>query len=121
MFDNVKGIAVKGGFFGEESKSLGTILSRRMNIVFGRNGSDRNLYNCPYPFIEVVADDAELPYLRGVAHVRSYAGAIFVIAYADDAQCFRNLLPSRDCEDAPETCLNHHRYNHVIPLQACQA
>lgn len=58
MFDKVKGIAVKGGFFGEESKSLGTILSSRMNIVFGRNGSDRNLYNCPYPFIEAVADDA---------------------------------------------------------------
>lgn len=59
MFDKVKGIAVKGGFFGEESKSLGTILSSRMNIVFGRNGSDRNLYNCPYPFIEAVADDAD--------------------------------------------------------------
>ena len=59
--------------------------------------SDRNLYNCPYPFIEAVADDAELPYLRGVAHVRTYAGTVIVIAYADDAQCFRNLLSSRDC------------------------
>lgn len=42
MFDKVKGIAVKGGFFGEESKSLGTILSGRMNIVFGRNGSGKS-------------------------------------------------------------------------------
>lgn len=42
MFDKVKGIAVKGGFFGEESKSLGTILSSRMNIVFGRNGSGKS-------------------------------------------------------------------------------
>ena len=42
MFDKVKGIAVKGGFFEEESKSLGTILSSRMNIVFGRNGSGKS-------------------------------------------------------------------------------
>lgn len=42
MFDKVKGIAVKGGFFEEESTSLGKILSRRMNIVFGRNGSGKS-------------------------------------------------------------------------------
>ena len=42
MFDKVKGIAVKGGFFGEESKSLCTILSSRMNIVFGRNRSGKS-------------------------------------------------------------------------------
>ena len=36
----------------------------------------------PDPVIEVVADDAELPYLRGVANVRSNAGTVIVIAYA---------------------------------------
>ena len=46
----------------------------------------------PDPVIEVVADDAELPYLRGVANVRSYAGAVIVIAYADDAQGFRRIF-----------------------------
>ena len=46
----------------------------------------------PDSVIEVVADDAELPYLRGVAHVRTYAGAVIVIAYADDAQCLRSVF-----------------------------
>ena len=46
----------------------------------------------PDPVIEVVADDAELPYLRGVAHVRSYAGAVIVIAYADYAKCLRSVF-----------------------------
>ena len=41
----------------------------------------------PDSVIEVVDDDAELPYLRGVAHVRSYACAVIVIAHSDDAQC----------------------------------
>ena len=39
-----------------------------------------------------MADDAELPYLRGVAHVRTDAGAVIVIAYADYAQGFRNIF-----------------------------
>ena len=39
-----------------------------------------------------MADDAELPYLRGVAHVRSYAGAVIVIAHSDDAQCLRRTF-----------------------------
>ena len=45
-----------------------------------------------------MADDAELPYLRGVAHVCPDTGAVIVIAYADDAQC----LPTAKgcCEEA---------------------
>ena len=39
-----------------------------------------------------MADDAERPYLRGVAHVRSYAGAVIVIAHSDDAQCLRSIF-----------------------------
>ena len=46
----------------------------------------------PYPVIEVVADDAELPYLRGIGDVRTYAGAIIVIAHTDDAQGFRRIF-----------------------------
>ena len=46
----------------------------------------------PYPVIEVVADDAELPYLRGVAHMRTYAGAVIVIAHSDDAQGLRCIF-----------------------------
>ena len=46
----------------------------------------------PDPVIEVVADDAELPYIRGVAHVRTYAGAVIVIAHSDDAQCLRCIF-----------------------------
>ena len=46
----------------------------------------------PDPVIEVVADDAELPYLRGVAHMRTYAGTVIVIAHSDDAQCLRNVF-----------------------------
>ena len=46
----------------------------------------------PDPVIEVVADDAELPYLRGVAHVRTYAGAVIVIAHSDDAKCLRSVF-----------------------------
>ena len=43
----------------------------------------------PDPVIEVVADDAELPYLRGIAHMRTYAGAVIVSAHSDDAQGLR--------------------------------
>ena len=46
----------------------------------------------PDPVIEVVADDAELPYLRGIGDVRTYAGAIIVIAHTDDAQGFRRIF-----------------------------
>ena len=46
----------------------------------------------PDPVIEVMADDAELPYLRGIAHMCTYAGAVIVIAYADDAQGFRRIF-----------------------------
>ena len=46
----------------------------------------------PDPVIEVMADDAELPYLRGVAHVRSYAGAVIVIDHTDYAQCLRSVF-----------------------------
>ena len=42
--------------------------------------------------MEVVADDADLPYLRGVAHVRSYASAVIVIAHSDDAQGLRCIF-----------------------------
>ena len=34
--------------------------------------------------------------------MRTYAGAVIVIAHEDDSQCLRNVLSSRDCEDAPE-------------------
>ena len=46
----------------------------------------------PDPVIEVMADDAELPYLRGIGDVRTYAGAVIVIAYANDAQGFRRIV-----------------------------
>ena len=46
----------------------------------------------PDSVIEVVADDAELPYLRGIRDVRTYAGAVIVIAYANDAQGFRRIV-----------------------------
>ena len=47
---------------------------QRISTLFGKNLPSHP----PDPVIEIVADDAELPYLRGVGHVSTYTGTIVV-------------------------------------------
>ena len=39
-----------------------------------------------------MADDAELPYLRGVDHVSTYAGTVVIFPYPNDTQSLRCIL-----------------------------
>ena len=74
------------------------ILNRTMVNMFGcprsRNAHiEKKKSKCDYLLSECPTDDqVKAIEARGVAHVRSYAGAVIVIAHSDDAQCFRRIV-----------------------------
>ena len=61
---------------------------QRISTLFGKNLPSHP----PDPVIEIVADDAELPYLQGVGHVSTYAGTVVILPYPNDTQSLRCVL-----------------------------
>ena len=61
---------------------------QKISTLFGKNLPSHP----PDPVGKVVADDTELPYLRGVANVCTYAGTVVILPYPNDTQGLRGVL-----------------------------